>query len=78
MVFQKVKVTLEMIYQVYEVIYLVHQIRNTDILGLSKICYNGLPYTSCPCPFILVNAYHLFVLFVKDFDLPSTGGYIEE
>ena len=45
-VFQKVKVTLEMICRVYQVIYWAHQSekRKKNIQGISRICDNRLPY----------------------------------
>ena len=38
--FQKVKLALEMIYRVYQIIYWVYQIEKNNILGISIICGN--------------------------------------
>ena len=38
--FQKVKLVLEMIYRVYQIIYWVYQIEKNNILGISRICDN--------------------------------------
>ena len=40
--FSEKKVTSEMIYRVYQVIYLISQIGKTDVLGTSRICTMGI------------------------------------